>query len=553
MTYAEFEREVDRFRGGLASLGVEAGQRVAIVSDNRVEWAVAAYATYGLGATFVPMYEAQQSEEWHFILRDSEAVAVIASTPEHHARLSGLAADLPDLRHVIGLESGEDDPKSYAALCRVGDTSPVPPQDPDPQSVAGFIYTSGTTGKPKGVILTHRNIATNLAAVREVFPLDPGERSLSFLPWAHSYGQTAELHYIISLGCEMAINDAIPHLVDNLATAKPTVLVAVPRIFNSIYDRVVSQIDHRPAAIRKLFWDGIRAAGKKGRGEHVSWWRNVELAIDDKLIFSKIREKFGGRLKFVISASAALGVEVAEFIHALGIPLYEGYGLSETSPIVSANTPTAHKMGTVGKPIPGVRVEIDKTVTGADSHEGEIIVYGPNVTQGYHNRPDENEHLFTPDGGLRTGDLGSLDEDGFLRITGRLKEQYKLENGKYVMPSPLEETLKYSHYITNVMLYGDNRPHNVALVVPDKEAVHQWAEERGLVIDDMSKSLEVRELLRKEIEAHSADFKGYEKPREFAIVESDFTTSNGMLTPTLKLKRRNVTGKYGELLDSLYR
>src|SRR6185503_7928382 len=269
----------------------------------------------------------------------------------------------------------------------------------------------------------------------------------------------------------------------NLAEVKPTILFAVPRIFNRIYDGVNKQMTEKPGFIQQLFRSGIRNATKKSRGEDVSVLGGIGLGLADKIIFSKIREKFGGKLKYAISGSAALSRDVASFIDALGIEVYEGYGLTETSPIATANYPGHRKIGSVGRAIPHVRIEIDRSVTG-DAVNGEIVIHGPNVMQGYHNRPDENAAVFAKDGGFRSGDMGHLDADGYLYITGRIKEQYKLETGKYVVPTPLEEDLKLSPYIANVMLHGANRPYNVALIVPDMEALGRWAKENGVTLND---------------------------------------------------------------------
>lgn len=550
-TYGDFGHRVDEARSGLAALGVTRGDRIAIIADNRIEWAVACYACYGLCATFVPLYEAQLPDERRLILEDSGAKVVLAATEKIYSQLKALQEEIPTLEHVIGLDLPADHEHAFDAILARSRGTPAPAREPEPSDVAGFIYTSGTTGLPKGVILTHRNLASNLNAIREVFPLDPGERTLSFLPWAHSFGQVCELHYGLTSGCEIAINDAIPHLVDNLAVVRPTLLVAVPRIFNRIYDSVRAQISEKPAVLQKMFWDGIDAATRRARGGRLGLIRGLELKLDDRLIFSKVREKFGGRLKFVISGSAALSPEVGEFIDALGIVVYEGYGLSETSPVVSANYPGSRKAGSAGKPLPGVRVVIDTSVTG-DPNEGEIVVYGPNVTQGYHNRPEENAKLFSQDGGLRTGDLGHLDEEGYLHVTGRIKDQYKLETGRYVMPAPLEEALKLSPYIANVMLHGANRPYNVALVVPDRAAITQWARQRGHEIADIADDPAVHELLHGQLVEYGQHFRRYETPRKFIVAREDFTTDNDLLTPTLKLKRRNVLRTYGDVLEQLY-
>ncbi|HEX7602668.1 MAG TPA: long-chain fatty acid--CoA ligase, partial [Polyangiaceae bacterium] len=552
-TYGEFHALVDKFRGGLASLGVGKGDRVAIISDNRVEWAVAAYATYGLEAEFVPMYQAQMAKEWKFILDDCAAKVVIAANDTIYDALVAMKPELSTLVHVIGLERAAGEPMSYAGLLEVGAKTPVPVRSPDPKSISGFIYTSGTTGKPKGVMLSHENIASNITGVHEVFTFEPDDRSLSFLPWAHSYGQTAEVHGLLSMGCSVAINDDLQNLIPNLAEVKPTILLAVPRIFNRIYDGVTKQIEARPGFLQAIIRGGIQGAIKRAHGEKVGAIEALELAFDERAIFAKIREKFGGRLKYAISASATLSKDVGDFIDAIGLTVYEGYGLTETSPIVSANFPGHRRLGSVGKVIPGVRVMIDTTV-GTHPLQGEIIVYGPNVMVGYHNRPEENAAALMKDGGFRTGDLGYVDEDGFLYITGRIKELYKLENGKYVMPSPLEEELKLSPYIANVMIYGDGKPSNVALIVVSEEAVRKWAESESVTLGtDLTKDEKVRGLIASEIEHHSKDFKGFEKPKDFVLITEDFTTQNGMLTPTLKLKRRDVLAKYDNQIHALYK
>jgi long-chain acyl-CoA synthetase len=549
-TYSEFGEAIDRCRAGLRKLGVRSGDVVAIVSDNSVEWAEACYATAGLEATFVPLYGAQPSREWQFILRDSGAKVVLARVGRPYADLIAARAELPELEHVIGLGLPPSDPNSFAALLDVGAEAPIAPLNPEPSRLAALIYTSGTTGLPKGVMLSHDNITSNAVTGGQIFPLSPDDTLLSFLPWAHSYGQL-ELHWAFSQGASLALNDDIKKLLENLGQVKPTILVAVPRIFHRLYEAVRSELSGRPQFVQKLFDDGISSAIRKRRGEPVGLLSRLELELDDRLIFRKIRERFGGRLKFVLSASAALGTEVAQFVDALGIEVCEGYGLTETSPMVSANVPGARRMGSMGKVIPGVRVEIDQTV-GDVPGQGEIIVYGPNVMLGYHERPEENAKAFTPDAGVRTGDLGYLDADGFLYITGRIKEQYKLENGKYVMPGPLEEQLKLSPYVANIMLHGMNRPFNVALVVIELAAVRAWAVERGIELADPCRDPRVVELILSEIGRLSTSFRGYEAPRRVHLISDDFTIENGLLTPSLKLKRRNVEQLYGGALAAIY-
>ena len=551
ITYGEFCRLVDRFRGGLASLGVGRGDTVGIISNNRVEWAVGCYATGGLGAAWVPMYEAQRPEDWRFILTDCGAKVCICADRRIYDHVLALKEQISTLEHVVCLEGPASDPHTYAALLKRGEEQPVEAYHPSGDEVAGLLYTSGTTGEPKGVILTHGNITSNINAVHQVFSFHPHDRSLSFLPWAHSFGQTAELHGLLSMGASIAINDEIPNLIANLPVVKPTLLFAVPRIFNRIYDGVNRQMAAKPAPIRALFHSAVDIATRKRRGERVTLLERIQLRIADRLIFSKVRQRFGGRLGFAVSGSAALSKDVAEFVDALGIEVYEGYGLTETSPIVTANFPGARRIGSVGRPLPGVRVVIDPSAAG-DDRDGEIIVYGPNVMKGYHNRPEETADVLLPDGGFRTGDMGRLDDQGYLWITGRIKEQYKLENGKYVVPSPLEEELKLSPYIANAMIWGDNKPYNVVLVVPDREAAEAWAAERGKELDGIVDDPEFRQLIEEQVQQYSSRFKGYERPRKVALTLEDFTTDNGLLTPKLSLKRNLVVARYGELLEKLY-
>lgn len=551
-SYREFGRLIDECRAGLHALGVRSGDVVAIVSDNRIEWACVYYAVAGLEATFVPMYEAQLPSEWKFILEDCGAKVVFGTAGKSYIQLNEQRSELPSLEHVVGIGLPSSDPASFEKLLQNGARTPIVASDPASTVIASLIYTSGTTGKPKGVMLSHGNLASNAITGANIFPLTPDDQTLSFLPWAHSYGQL-ELNWVIAQGASMALNDDINRLLTNLAEVKPTILVTVPRVFNRVYEAVQKDMAERPRVLRKLFEDGIRAATQKNRGEQIGTIARLELSVDDKLIFRKIRDRFGGRLRYVVCASAALSKDVAEFVDALGIEVYEGYGLTETSPLVSANVPGSRKLGSVGKVVPDVRVVID-TSTSEVQGQGEIIVYGPNVMQGYHNRPDENEKALTADGGLRTGDLGYIDKDGFLFVTGRIKEQYKLSNGKYVMPAPLEETLKLSPYISNVMLHGANRPYNVALVVLDEPAVRSWAEEHGLRLEDPVRDPRIAKLIGDEIRRTSAStFRRFEVPRKFHIISEDFTAENDLLTPTMKLKRRNAEQRYGAVLDELYR
>ncbi|WP_438003931.1 long-chain fatty acid--CoA ligase [Sorangium sp. So ce321] len=560
ITYAEFGQLVARFRGGLVSLGVQRGDRVAIISNNRVEWAVTAYACFSMGVAIVPMYEAQLPSEWAFIINDCEAVAAIIATPQLYEKCRDLPEKAPSLKHIVCLfePQGAGAPgaqtTSYEALVAAGEKSPAPPIKPTSEDTACLIYTSGTTGNPKGVILSHGNIASNVYAVRDLIPFSSNDRSLSFLPWAHSFGHTCELHVMITGGASMALSESVDKIVANLGEVHPSVLMSVPRIFNRIYEGVQKQMTEKPAVIQALFRAGLRAAAKRGKGEPLGLVERLALAVADRVIFSKIRAKFGGKLRYAISGGAALSYEVAEFVDALGITVYEGYGLTETSPVAAVNYPGARRLGSVGKPIPGVKIAIDRSET-HDPRQGEIVIYGPNVMKGYHRRDEESKAAFTEDGGFRTGDLGYLDDDGFLFVTGRIKEQYKLENGKYVAPAPIEEKLKLSPLINNAMVHGDNRLFNVALIVPEMTALTEWARGEGLTFASPEAMLEhprVVARVQAEVDKYASGAKGFEKIKKITLTAEDFTAENGMLTPTLKLKRRVVLQKYGPALEALY-
>ena len=544
-TFRRWQDRVDSVRAVLAQLGVKAGDRVAIISRNSPAWAAAAYAAYGLGAAFVPMYEQQRPDDWEFILRDCAATVVFARTQEIAHTLEAMQPRLPLLRAVITIE----DPIGLPVL--EARAVPVAAVHPHSDDVAGLIYTSGTTGQPKGVMLTHGNLTSNVLATLSAFPIGAHDRTLSFLPWAHVYGQVVELHILVAAGGSTAFNISVDRLLEDLKSVQPTILVAVPRVFNRLYASVRAQLATKPRVIRNVFQHGLESSKKRKRGEPLRLSERVVLWFAG-LLFGAVRRKLGGNLRYAVSGSATLSRDVAEAIDAMGIEVYEGYGLTETSPIVSFNRPGHRKFGSVGLPIADVRIELDQS-RGEAPGEGEIIVHGPNVLKGYHARAEENAHAFTSDGGLRTGDLGRIDEDGFLFITGRIKEQYKLENGKYVMPGPLEEQLALSPYVANVMLHGAGKPYNVALVAIDTAQVRAWAGEEGLELAaDLTSDLRVRRLILRELERYSAGFRAYERPVEVVLTQSPFSVENGMLTPTLKLKRREVARKFGGALEAIY-
>jgi long-chain acyl-CoA synthetase len=556
-TYEEFGEMIDKARGGLATLGIGKGDRVAIISDNRLEWAIGAYACYTLGAPWVPMYEAETQEDWVHILADSGAKVLFAATDGIRAQVDEVKSRLPDLEMIVVIDDpAGGDSIDYTELLARGAENPAPVAIVDGSDLAGLIYTSGTTGKPKGVMLTHSNISSNLNALAVIFPLEEEDRSASFLPWAHSFGQTVELNALVFFGASTGITSA-KTLVRDMPEIRPTILVSVPKVFNSVYDGIQKKMEAEGGVTKKIFDLAVSNGRKREqmakRGQK-SQWVDIQNNIYDKLVFTKVRAAFGGRLRYAFSGGAAISTEVAEFISLVGITVYEGYGLTETSPIVTCNVKGARRIGSVGRVIPKVTVEIDTDVTG-DPEVGEIVVHGPNVMKGYYHLPEANEEVFTGNHGFRTGDLGHVDDDGYLFIRGRIKEQYKLENGKYVVPSPIEEQLQLSGYIMQAMVYGEQRPYNVALVVPDFEYLKKWADENGIDDSDTQALLaneQVRELYVAELNRAQASIKRYERVRDFVLEDDEFSPDNGLLTPSLKIKRRAVMARYGDQIDDMY-
>jgi long-chain acyl-CoA synthetase len=551
VTYGQVNERVARLRRSLSAFGFGEGDRIGIIANNCVEWAALAYAAYGLGGAVVPMYENQLEQDWEFIVRDSGVCVLFVANDQIRGKVLALPSRIPSLRRIVAMQG-----PSYEAFLELGRSlAPVTPRASAEQTAA-IMYTSGTTGRPKGVVLTHANLLSNVLPLRDVIfaTQNPEDHlALSFLPWAHAFGQTVELHVLIAAGSSMAIAESFEKIADNLREVRPTVLVAVPRVFIRVYAGAQRLLDQKPGWVRRLFHAGIRSANERASGKTLPLVERLTLALADRLIFSKVRARLGGRLGFAVSGAAALPGDVSAFIRALGIEFYEGYGLTETSPIVSANVPGHNKLGTVGRPLPGVRVAIDRSA-GVDGRSGEIIVYGPNVMRGYH-RQDEPDRVFTEDGGLRTGDAGYLDEDGYLHITGRIKEQYKLSNGKYVVPGPLESALKLSGFVSDAMVYGDGKPHNVALLVPDREALLAWAKQNGLAsldFDALCEHPEVLALLRSEVERTLQGQRGYERVRDFRVLREEFSQESQTLTASLKLRRHKVVERYRAELDAMY-
>ncbi|MFA5180656.1 MAG: long-chain fatty acid--CoA ligase [Syntrophales bacterium] len=557
ITYGEFGRRVDNLRGGLAQLGVKKGDAVGLIANNRVEWAVAAFGAYGLGARYVPMYEAELLSVWKYIIKDSGLKILFVANPGIYEKVKDFPTDIPALEKIFIIDS--TGAGSMAAVEEAGAAHPVPSARPMPDDIAGLIYTSGTTGEPKGVLLSHANLTSNtLAGIKKYPELNEKGRSLVILPWAHSYGQTAELHAIIKLGASMGIAESPATIANDLASVKPNWLIAVPRVFNRIYDGLQKKMEDTGGLAKTLFDMGVAAAKKKrelaAEGKSCLL-TNLKFKIADKVVFSKVREKMGGRLLGAMSGSAAMNPDIAQFFFDIGIPIYDCYGMTETSPASAMNASYAYRLGSVGQAIDKVKIVIDSSVVQEGATDGEIVVYGPNVMKGYHNKPEQTREVMTDDGGIRTGDRGRLDKDGFLYITGRIKEQFKLENGKFVFPASMEEDICLHPYVQNAVVYGENRAFTICLVVPDFVAVEAYAEKNHLPkdMDVLMGREEITFMISNGItEQLKKKYGGYEIPKKYVFLKDNFTLENGLLTQTMKLKRRVVIDKYKEQIEALY-
>lgn len=557
INFADFGKRVDNLRGGLSLLGVQKDDAVGIISNNSTDWAVCFFAASGVGARFVPMYEAELVQVWKYIINDAKIKVLFISKKAIYDKIKDTLSAISTLQKVIIMEGDGQD--TLADLEKKGASRKVKSVYPASSDICVLIYTSGTTGDPKGVLLSQGNITSNAHAAAVCFPdLNENDTSLSILPWAHVFG-LGELVIYCLLGGSIGLAESASTIGEDLGLVKPTFLTAVPRVFNKVYDGLWTKMNEDGGLAKTLFVMGVESGKKKrelaAQGKS-SFSTNLKFKIADAVVFQKIREKLGGRLKGVMTGSAAMNPEISHFFWDMGIPLYDAYGLTETSPGATMNRPTKYKIGSVGPVMGMCTIVIDKSIVGPDAKDGEIIIYGPNVMQGYHNKPDATKAVMTPDGGFRTGDRGRLDEEGFLFITGRLKEQFKLENGKYVFPVAIEEDIKLNHYVENAMIYGEGREFNVALIVPDFISLEKWAEKNNLPKDpkELLKKDETKKFLEKEIVNQLKDTYGsYEIPRKFIFIPEPFSLENGMLTQTMKLKRRFVFEKYQNQIDALYK
>jgi long-chain acyl-CoA synthetase len=558
----ELRTAVEETSAGLALLGVAAGERVAILSENRPEWAIADLAALCAGAVDVPVYTTLTPAQVAYILKDSGAKVAFVSTPALAGKIAEIRSQAPLLEQVIRFAPEPipdtislDDLRARGREALAGDGESVRRRagTVKGEDVATLIYTSGTTGEPKGVMLTHRNLTSNVLAAKKAIPaVGPDDVALSFLPLCHSFERTAGYYFMLHAGATIAYAESVEKVPENMQEVRPTIMCSVPRLYEKMYARVNEKVAADPPLRQSIFrWAigvGREAFRHRVAGTEPGAGLRLRLALADKLVFSKIKTRTGGRLRLFVSGGAPLAREIAEFFGAAGLLICEGYGLTETSPVISCNRPDRLKPGTVGHPLDGVEVRI--------AEDGEILTRGPHVMKGYYNRPEATRETIDPDGWLHTGDIGHLDADGFLVITDRKKELIVTSGGKNIAPQPIENRLKTNRFFTEVVMIGDKRNFPTALVVPSFEALEAWARERGLPVDDRAALV-----ARPEVEAHylsliaelTTDLAQYEKIKKVAVLPAEFSQETGELTPTLKVKRRVIAEKYRAVIDRLYR
>jgi long-chain acyl-CoA synthetase len=565
ITHAELLDRVHAASVGLAELGIARGDRVGILSENRPEWAIADYACLTAGCTDVPIYSTLPARQIAYILRDAGAVAVFVSTPEQLSKIQEIRGDLPALRHVIAFDTDAAG-ENVLPLAQLMDRGRAARgQYPDwreraletqPDDLATLIYTSGTTGDPKGVMLTHWNIASNVNAIDAILEQILGtgshsEECLSFLPLSHILERTAGNYAMFMGGVLINYATSVDTVAAEMGEVHPTIMFSVPRLYEKIYARVLENALAGSAVKRAIFfwakrnaeaWSDLVLAKRPVPG-----WLAAKKRIGDKLVFSKLQARTGGKLKVFVSGGAPLNAEINKFFYAAGLPILEGYGLTETSPVLAVNTFEHFRIGTVGKPLPNVEIRI--------AEDGEILARGPNVMKGYFQRPDDTREAFTEDGFLRTGDIGHLDADGFLTITDRKKDVLVTAGGKNIAPQPLENQAKTSRFVANAVMLGDRRPFPIMIIVPNLEQLRAWAAHRNIAWTtdaEMVERPEVHDKLERELRKQLRDFAQFEMPKKLLLLPDDFSIEAGELTPTLKVKRRVVEERYRDRIEALY-
>lgn len=554
ITYKELNNLVDAVAAMIQGLGIKKGDIIGIFSNNRPEWTIADLAVLKQGGVVVPIYYNLPPSCLKYIINDSKIRLIFVENSELFALIDSIRNETPDLKKIIlfdatGVSSNKD-------FLKFDDTEKTGHRAIDKGAVisnndiATIVYTSGTTGEPKGVILTNDNIVSNILSIINRFKIAPDDIIVSYLPLCNMFERTC-CYTLLFAGGTIGYAENLSTIAQDVAEIRPTLLIAVPRIIEKAYDMAVEKVEKSSPIKKALVLSAIKNLNKyanlKYKNMKISPWLKIKYSIYNRLVASKFREIAGGRLRLIISGSAPLNPQIEKIFYILGFNIIEGYGLTETSPVVCTNLIEDNRLGTVGKPIDDVEIKI--------GDGDEILVKGPNVMKGYLNKPEETARVIDSNGWFHTGDQGRFDAYGNLIITGRIKEIIVTSYGKNIAPAPLEEKISRSRYIDQVMLHGDKRKYIVALIVPNRESIEHYAGEKNILSGNYSELLEtdkIKELINHEIEKATTNLASYEKVKTFALLSEGFTVENGMFTLTLKLRRGEIAKRYVELINALY-
>jgi long-chain acyl-CoA synthetase len=557
----EFLSRAKDIAAGLHAIGIRHGDRIALLSDSRVEWTLADAGCLFASAIDVPIYPTLTPPQVSYILNDSGSSALFLANREKFLELKDILGECPEVKHVIFFDAEGVTPEDGLTLAQLEEKGrELERNDPGlidrmaaettPEDLATIIYTSGTTGEPKGVMLTHANLVSNLIDSSGHLEIGEKDAVLSVLPLSHVYERQAMYMYLHH-GLAVYFAESLQTIAPNLREVRPTLLVGVPRLFEKVYAR----IRERAAAAGKVTETLLAWAVRVGTdyARHLSDRQPIPFTLKlqhwlaSKLVFSKWKEAFGGRIQVLLSGGAALSEELACVYIGAGIPIVQGYGLTETSPVVTASGTDNFRLGTVGRAIPHVQIRI--------AEDGEIEVRGPNVMRGYYNKPKETQEAFTADGWFRTGDIGSIDRDGYLTITDRKKELFKTSGGKYIAPQPIEQAIKGSRFVNQVVLVGSERKFPAALIVPVWEQLESYCKLKGIEVKSRSELCShprIIDLLQRQVDGYTPNLARFERIKKVALLENEFTMEGGELTPTLKIKRRVIDDKYRDVIEKLY-
>jgi len=564
LTFKEAVEQSENLAAGLAYYGIKKGDKVALISGNRVEWALIDYAVLALGAALVPVYPTLLKEQVKYILNDSAAKIVIVENEDQKSKVDDIRNELNQVEHYFYIDSiVEEENTPWHILDSVGDKGEsFLKKNPDyvsasiqnikREDVATIIYTSGTTGEPKGAILCHNNFLSNLECVSQLFDCYPEDVFLSFLPLSHILERTAGHYFSCYSAAMVAYAESIDAVAANMQEIKPTLMISVPRLYEKMYSRILEAVESGSPIKRKLFHWSVKVGRKYmqliNTKQSVPLSLKIKQGIATKLVFSKLKERVGGRLRYFVSGGAPLAAEIGEFFNAAGLIILEGYGLTETSPGISFNRPESYRFGTVGLPLPGYDVKI--------ADDGEILTRGDHVMLGYLNKEEETKEVIDKDGWFYTGDIGFIDDEGYLTITDRKKNIIVTSGGKNIAPQPIENKLVTGKYIEQAVVIGDNRKFCSAVIVPDRETATKWAQNANIDYDDFDKLVnhpQFTALIQNEIDMLTENYSSYERIQKIVMVSEPFSQESGELTPSLKVKRKVVEEKYTSQIDELYK